>query len=213
MPWRSLSASRARIRGCIDVLRQNIAPEAMESGTGHDRPDTEGGRLSAREVLRAIVTDRHADALIRLVTGSAFWVDDGLWPKIESSLIYPGVWLAITMKSMSSWTTADRVSLVTRLLTSGVTVLLARGTCWARVGIMPVNCVIDLTGIVARHHQPSGPSAAKGSADASGSHRSGCHYRRTGHRRWRTNVGKRNRHAAHARYRCDDLFNGSAVVT
>ena len=108
-----------------------------------------------------------------MVTGSAFWVDDDLWPKIESKV--PDLsWRVVGNHheiDVSSWTTADRVSLVTRLLTSGVTKCIVGtrhllGEGW---DCPPVNCVIDLTGIVASvtTNQVRGRALRKDPADAS----------------------------------------------
>jgi superfamily II DNA or RNA helicase len=155
LAWRSLSASRARIRGAIDVLSAEHAARAdgLRALVMTDR-DTEGGRLSAREILRALVSDRRTDALDPiLVTGTAFWVDDDLWPRIADRLP-PLPWRVVGDHhevDTTSWSTAERVALATRLLTEGTTRCLVGtrhllGEGW---DCPALNCVIDLTGIVA----------------------------------------------------------------
>jgi superfamily II DNA or RNA helicase len=153
--WHSLSASRARIRGCLDVLdaEHSARGDSLRALVMTDR-DTEGGRLSAREILKALVSDVRTDALDPiLVTGSAFWVDDDLWPRVSGRL--PDLrWQVVGghhQVDVSAWPTADRVALVTRMLAEGVTRCLVGtrhllGEGW---DCPAVNCVIDLTGIVA----------------------------------------------------------------
>ncbi len=153
--YRSLAASRSRIRGLLDVLTLEARnrTEWLRALVLTDR-DLEGSRLSARQVLRALVGHRETDALDPiLVTGKAFWVDDDLWPRIEERL--PDLsWQAFGDHhevDVSSWSTAERVALVTRMLTEGVTRCLVGtrhllGEGW---DCPAVNCVVDLTGIVA----------------------------------------------------------------
>ncbi len=152
--WRSLAASEARVRGCLDVL-------ACEHATRSDglralvltSRDVEGGPLGARQVLRALVSDDRTDPLDPiLVTGKVFWVDDDLWPRISDRL--PALpWQRVGDHhevDVSQWSVADRIGLATRLL--------REGTCRCLVGTHhllgegwdcpAVNCVVDLTGIV-----------------------------------------------------------------
>ena len=116
--------------------------------------DVEGDRLAARQVLRRLVTDPRTDALDPiLVTGSVFWVDDDLWPRLAGRL--PDLpWAAVDGHhelDTTGWKTVDRVALATRLLTEGVTRCLVGtrhllGEGW---DCPAVCCVVDLTGITA----------------------------------------------------------------
>ena len=123
LAWRSLSSSRARIRGSIDVLaaEHQARADGLRALVMTDR-DTEGGRLSARGILKALVADRRTDVLNPiLVTGTAFWVDDDLWPRISAR--GPELpWQVVGDHheiDVSAWPTAQRVALATRLLTEG----------------------------------------------------------------------------------------------
>ena len=116
--------------------------------------DVEGDRLAARQVLRALVTDPRTDMLDPiLVTGSVFWIDDDLWPRLVDRLP-PLPWTAADDHhelDTTSWKTADRVALATRLLTEGITRCLVGtrhllGEGW---DCPAVCCVVDLTGITA----------------------------------------------------------------
>ena len=153
--YRNLAASTSRLAGMVEIL-------ALESRTRTDwmraliltDRDVEGGKLSAREVLCALVSHPVTDALDPiLVTGKAFWVDDDLWPRIEPQL--PGVSCRDVGDhkevDISHWPVADRVAAVTGLLTRGVTRCLVGtrhllGEGW---DCPAVNCVVDLTGIAA----------------------------------------------------------------
>jgi len=153
--WRGLAGTGARIRGTIDLLAAEHAARGdhLRALIVCDR-DVEGDRLAARQVLRRLVSDPRTDALDPiLVTGSVFWVDDDLWPRLEGRL--PDLpWTAAAGHhelDTRSWPTADRVALATRLLTEGVTRCLVGtrhllGEGW---DCPAVCCVVDLTGITA----------------------------------------------------------------
>ncbi len=153
--YRSLAASRSRVRGLLDVLtlEARVRTDWLRALVLTDR-DVEGNRLSARQVLRALVGHEGTDALDPiLVTGKAFWVDDDLWPRVKDRL--PDLpWHARgdhREVDVSAWSTADRVGLATRMLTEGATRCLVGtrhllGEGW---DCPAVNCVVDLTGIVA----------------------------------------------------------------
>ncbi len=153
--YQSLSASRARVRGLRDVLALEARHRTdwLRALVLTDR-DVEGTRLSAREVLRALCTDERTDELDpMLVTGKALWVDDDLWPRIAGEV--PDLPHRLVQDhhevDVSAWPVAERVALVTRLLTSGVTRCLVGthhllGEGW---DCPAVNCVVDLTGIAA----------------------------------------------------------------
>ena len=153
--YRALAASRSRIRGLLDVLalEARVRTDWLRALVLTDR-DVEGSRLSARQVLRALVADPETDRLDPiLVTGKTFWVDDDLWPRVEARL--PDLpWRAVDDHhevDVSAWSTADRVALVTRMLGEGATRCLVGtrhllGEGW---DCPAVNCVVDLTGIVA----------------------------------------------------------------
>lgn len=153
--WRGLSGSRARLRGTADLLAAEHAArgDGLRAVIVCDR-DVEGERLSARQVLKALVADPRTDALDPiLVTGSVFWVDDDLWPRVRDRI--PDLpWQKVAGHhevDVQSWSTSDRVALVTRLLTDGITRCLVGtrhllGEGW---DCPAVNCVVDLTGISA----------------------------------------------------------------
>lgn len=153
--WRGLAGSGARIRGTLDLLAAEHAARGdhLRALIVCDR-DVEGDRLAARQVLRRLVTDPRTDALDPiLVTGSVFWVDDDLWPRLQDRL--PDLpWTAADGHhelDTTGWKTADRVALATRLLTEGVTRCLVGtrhllGEGW---DCPAVCCVVDLTGITA----------------------------------------------------------------
>ncbi|MFH1469784.1 MAG: DEAD/DEAH box helicase family protein [Pseudomonadota bacterium] len=152
--WRALATSHARLRGCLDLL----AGERRARGDGLRAlvlasRDVEGARLGAREVLRALVSDERTDPLDPiLVTGQTFWVDDDLFPRIQARL--PDLpWQRVGDHhevDVAAWPVADRVALATRLLAEGrIRCLVGThhllGEGW---DCPPVNCVVDLTGIV-----------------------------------------------------------------
>lgn len=153
--WRALAAAGARLRGALDVLAHEHAArtDGLRALVVTDR-DTEGGRLSARAVLKALVHDRRTDPLDPiLVTGTVFWIDDDLWPRVGPRL--PDLpWVAAAGHhevDVSGWSTGERVALATRLLSEGLTRCLVGtrhllGEGW---DCPPVNCVLDLTGIQA----------------------------------------------------------------
>ncbi len=152
--WRSLAGSRARVRGCLDVLaaEREARSEGLRALVLTSR-DVEGNRLAARQVLKALVSDDRTDPLDPiLVTGKVFWVDDDLWPRIQSRLP-PLAWRVVGDHhevDVSSWSTAERVGLATRLLREGICRCLVGthhllGEGW---DCPAVNCVVDLTGIV-----------------------------------------------------------------
>lgn len=154
--WASLSESRARIRGCMEALlvEDRARNEGLRALVLTDR-DVEGDRVSARAVLRALVSDRRTDPLDPiLVTGSVFWVDDDLWPRVAPHLPEEIPWTEVEghhRVDVSSWSVAERVACVTRLLRAGVTRCLVGthhllGEGW---DCPAINCVVDLTGIAA----------------------------------------------------------------
>jgi hypothetical protein len=152
---RILADGEARLRGLHEVL-------GLESGRRSDWTralvlvdrDVEGSRLSAREVLKSLVSDPVTDRLDPiLVTGSVFWIDDDVWARVRPRLPE----LAWTERpghhevDVSGWPTAQRVAVATRLLTDGVTKCLVGthhllGEGW---DCPAVNVVVDLTGITA----------------------------------------------------------------
>lgn len=153
--WRSLSACGSRIAGCIGVLalEHRARGDGLRALVLTDR-DVEGDRISARQVLKALVADPRTEVLDPiLVTGSAFWIDDDMWPQLHDRLP-PLPWVAAEDHhelDVSRWPTADRVALATRLLSEGITRCLVGtrhllGEGW---DCPPVNVAIDLTGIVA----------------------------------------------------------------
>ena len=153
--WRGLAGSGARIRGTLDLLAAEHAARGdhLRALVVCDR-DVEGDRLAARQVLRRLVTDPRTDALDPiLVTGSVFWVDDDLWPRLAGRL--PDLpWTPVDGHhelDTTGWKTSERVALATRLLTEGVTRCLVGtrhllGEGW---DCPAVCCVVDLTGITA----------------------------------------------------------------
>jgi len=151
----SLAASRTRVRGMLDVLalEAEVRNDWLRALILTDR-DVEGSRLSAREVLAELVADPRTDVLDPiLVTGSVFWVDDDLWPRVGPrvpDLPFRRVH-GHREVDVTSWPVARRVELATRLLTEGVTRCLVGthhllGEGW---DCPAVNCVVDLTGISA----------------------------------------------------------------
>ncbi len=152
--WRSLAASEARVRGCLDLLSSERAARAdgLRALVLTSR-DVDGGPLGARQVLRALVADPRTDPLDPiLVTGKVFWVDDDLWPRISGRL--PALpWQRVGDHhevDVSSWSVSERVGLATRLLSEGVCRCLVGthhllGEGW---DCPAVNCLVDLTGIV-----------------------------------------------------------------
>ena len=153
--WRGLASSGARVRGALDLLAEEhrVRGDQLRALLVCDR-DVEGDRLAARQVLRALVGDPRTDALDPiLVTGSVFWVDDDLWPRLENRL--PALpWRASEGHhelDTTGWSTAERVALATRLLTEGTTRCLVGtrhllGEGW---DCPAVCCVVDLTGVTA----------------------------------------------------------------
>jgi len=153
--WRALAASHTRLRGCLSILKheQRVRPDSLRALVITDR-DTEGGRLSARAVMRALTVDEDTDRTDPiLVTGSVCWIDDDLWPKVERR--FPDLaWQVVDGHhelDVSGWSTSERVALVTELLSEGLTRCLVGtrhllGEGW---DCPAVNCVVDLTGIVA----------------------------------------------------------------
>ena len=152
--WRSLAASEARVRGCLDLLASERASrsEGLRALVLTSR-DVEGGPLSARQVLKALVSDGRTDPLDPiLVTGKVFWVDDDLWPRISDRL--PALpWQRVGDHfevDVSAWSVAERIGLATRLLREGLCRCLVGthhllGEGW---DCPAVNCIVDLTGIV-----------------------------------------------------------------
>ena len=152
---RILADGAARLRGLHAVL--TVEAEArtdwMRALVLVDR-DREGNRLSAREVLKSLVRDPITDALDPiLVTGSVFWVDDDVWGRVSPRL--PDLpWRVVGDHhevDVSSWPTAKRVAVATKLLSEGITRCLVGthhllGEGW---DCPAVNVVVDLTGIVA----------------------------------------------------------------
>ena len=150
---RNLASSASRVRGCIDVLKL----EAHERADGlralilTDR-DLEGEKISARGILKALLKDRGTNRLDPiLVTGSAFWVDQDLFPKFKEK--FPDLeWINAGDHfevQVSKWSSAERVALATRFLEEGSTRCLIGtrhllGEGW---DCPAVNCVVDLTGI------------------------------------------------------------------
>jgi superfamily II DNA or RNA helicase len=152
--WRSLAASEARVRGCLDLLASEHSARAdgLRALVLTSR-DVDGGPLGARQVLRALVSDARTDPLDPiLVTGKVFWVDDDLWPRICDRLP-PLLWRRAGDHhevDVSTWSVADRVGLATRLLGDGICRCLVGthhllGEGW---DCPAVNCLVDLTGIV-----------------------------------------------------------------
>lgn len=151
-----LTQTRARLRGCMEVLLQEwkIRGASLRALVLTDR-DAEGERLSSREILKALVADRHTDELDPImVTGRCFWVDDDLWPRIASQV--PDLpWQKVGGHheiDVSSWEVRKRVALATQLLQSGTTHCLVGtlhllGEGW---DCPAVNCLVDLTGIAAQ---------------------------------------------------------------
>lgn len=151
--WRSLAGTGARVSGAIAVLalEHRARGDGIRALVVCDR-DAEGDRLAAREVLRALVDHPSTDPLDPvLVTGSVFWVDDDLWPRVEREI--PELpWVKRTGHhevDVTGWSTAERVALATRFLDRGLTRCLVGtrhllGEGW---DCPAVNVVIDLTGI------------------------------------------------------------------
>ncbi len=152
--WRSLAASAARVRGCLDLLSSERAARAdgLRALVLTSR-DVEGGPLGARQVLEALVSDPRTDPLDPiLVTGKVFWVDDDLYPRIADRLP-PLPWQRVGDHhevDVSRWSVAERIGLATTLLREGLCRCLVGthhllGEGW---DCPAVNCVVDLTGIV-----------------------------------------------------------------
>ena len=151
--WQALAGAGTRTRGALEVLAEERAArgDGLRALLITDR-DVEGDRLSARGLLKALVRDPRTDPLDPiLVTGSVFWVDDDLWPRLAPRV--PDLpWRVVGDHhevDVTGWSTADRVALATRLLEDGVTHCLVGtrhllGEGW---DCPPVNCVLDLTGI------------------------------------------------------------------
>jgi hypothetical protein len=153
--YKALAACSSRLQGCLDllVIEHKARGDSLRALILTDR-DTDGGPLSAREVLRGLVSRRDTDRLDPiLVTGSVFWVDDDVWPRVGPRLP-PLPWRVVGGHhevDVGDWSSAERVGLATKLLTEGVTQCLVGtrhllGEGW---DCPPVNCAIDLTGIVA----------------------------------------------------------------
>jgi len=151
----ALGGAASRMAACLEVLALEWRARAddLRALVVTER-DTEGGPLSARQVLRALVTDRVGDRLDPiLVTGSVFWVDDDLWDRIGERLPERG-WRAAGDHhelDVSGWSTGERVAFATALLVSGVTRCLVGtrhllGEGW---DCPAVNVCVDLTGIAA----------------------------------------------------------------
>jgi len=152
---RILADGAARLRGLHEVLGAEAAhrTDAMRALVLVDR-DREGARLSARRVLKSLVADRATDRLDPiLVTGSVFWVDDDVWPRVAPRL--PDLPWRVAGDhhevDVTAWPTARRVAVATQLLSDGVTRCLVGthhllGEGW---DCPAVNVVADLTGIVA----------------------------------------------------------------
>lgn len=150
-----LTQTRARLRGAMEVLLHEwrICGDSLRALVLTDR-DAEGERLSSREVLKALVHDRQTDVLDPImVTGSCFWVDDDLWPRIAATV--PDLpWKAVDGHheiDVTGWEVKKRVALATQLLQSGATHCLVGtlhllGEGW---DCPAVNCLVDLTGIAA----------------------------------------------------------------
>jgi hypothetical protein len=152
--WRSLAASEARVKGCLDLLasEREARAEGLRALVLTSR-DVEGGPLGARQVLKALVSDERTDPLDPiLVTGKVFWVDDDLMPRIVDRLP-PLHWQRVGDHhevDVSAWSVAERIGLATRLLREGICRCLVGthhllGEGW---DCPAVNCVVDLTGIV-----------------------------------------------------------------
>lgn len=153
--WKALSGAGARVRGAIEILslESKARGDGLRALIVCDR-DVEGDVLSARQILRALVANPETDKLDPiLVSGTVFWVDDDLWERIQSRLP-PMPWVEKEGHyelSVAGWTTAERVSFATQLLTEGFTRCLVGtrhllGEGW---DCPVVSCVIDLTGIAA----------------------------------------------------------------
>jgi len=153
--FRSLATSGCRVRGLVQLLavEARARSEFLRALVLTDR-DVLGSRLSARQVLHALVSDPVTDELDPiLVTGKAFWVDDDLWPRVQP--LVPGLPCRRSGDhnevDISGWPTAQRVAFATGLLTDGITRCLVGtrhllGEGW---DCPAVNCVVDLTGIAA----------------------------------------------------------------
>lgn len=153
--WKSLSGSVARVRGAIELLalEHKIRGDDLRALIVCDR-DVEGDVLSARQVLKALVSNPETDKLDPiLVSGAIFWIDDDLWERIQPRL--PSMsWVQKDGHhelSVEGWTTGERVAFATQLLSEGITRCLVGtrhllGEGW---DCPAVSCVIDLTGISA----------------------------------------------------------------
>ncbi|MBS1197667.1 MAG: helicase conserved C-terminal domain protein [Proteobacteria bacterium] len=151
-----LTQTRARLRGAMEVLLHEwrVCGDSLRALVLTDR-DVEGERLSSREILKALVSDPQTDALDPImVTGSCFWVDDDLWPRIAAKM--PDLpWQNAGGHheiDVTGWEVKKRVALATQLLQSGATHCLVGtlhllGEGW---DCPAVNCLVDLTGIAAQ---------------------------------------------------------------
>ncbi|MEN0063917.1 MAG: DEAD/DEAH box helicase family protein [Myxococcota bacterium] len=150
-----LAASRARVRGCIEVLdleHRHRGDQVRALILTERDVASDDDRASARSILRELVADPRSDALDPvLVTGKALWVDDDLLPKIRPR--FPDVAHRRVgghhELDVSGWSTADRVAQVTELFRGGWTrcVVGTRHLLGEGWDCPAVNVVIDLTGI------------------------------------------------------------------
>ncbi|MEO0605506.1 MAG: DEAD/DEAH box helicase family protein, partial [Myxococcota bacterium] len=175
--WSGLAASRARVRGCIEVLdlEHRHRGDQVRALVITERDAATGGRrASARAILQELVADSRSDVLDPvLVTGTALWVDDDLVPRVAPHL--PDVAHQRVNGhhefDVSGWSTADRVARVTELFRQGVTrcVVGTRHLLGEGWDCPAVNVVIDLTGIRAfvTVHQVRGRGLRTDPADPS----------------------------------------------
>ncbi len=175
--WAGLAASRARVRGLVEVLdlEHRHRGDQVRALVLTERDVASGGRrASARAILEALVADARSDVLDPvLVTGSALWVDDDLVPRIRPHL--PDVQHRPVGGhhefDVSGWSTADRVARVTELFRRGVTrcVVGTRHLLGEGWDCPAVNVVVDLTGIRAfvTVHQVRGRGLRTDPADPS----------------------------------------------
>jgi len=153
--WSGLVASRARVRGLVEVLdleHRHRGDQVRALVLTERDAATAGRRASARTILQQLVADPRSDALDPvLVTGSVLWVDDDLVPRIRPHL--PAVAIRDVGGhhefDVSGWSTADRVAAVTELFRRGVTrcVVGTRHLLGEGWDCPAVNVVVDLTGI------------------------------------------------------------------
>lgn len=150
-----LAASRARVRGCIEVLDEEhqVRGDQLRALVLTERDvASKDDRAAARAILQALVADPRSDALDPvLVTGRALWVDDDLVPKLLPHL--PEVAHRRVGGhhefDVSGWSTADRVTRITELFRRGLTrcVVGTRHLLGEGWDCPAVNVVVDLTGI------------------------------------------------------------------